>query len=149
MSSIQRKLPTFQLSVLQQDVDGLVPCGFWLHQAGAANWSRADVSKWALNAVCCLPALGVSHWGRLLGQHRRVPLEATVTLMHTSCICSHANLPCRPSFIRFIGVSFSIMPVSALDEDPLIKVAKYCTSPKLCWASMNESQRDVNTSRII
>lgn len=27
----------------------------------AANQSKADVSKWALNTVCCPPALGASH----------------------------------------------------------------------------------------
>lgn len=61
---------SFQLTVKQQDVDGAVPfpCGFGLEQAGAAHWSHADVSKWALNAVCCCccSTMGVSHWGRRL-----------------------------------------------------------------------------------
>lgn len=105
----------------------------------AANWSQADVPIWALNAVCCSPTLGVSNWGSLLGKYRCLPLEATVTLIHTNWICS---------LFRRLSLS-TFHQCFAPVEDLLIKVTSCCRSLKLWWASIDESRWDVKTSRII
>lgn len=109
MISFQLKVQHFSFTARQHDVDGVVPspCGFELRQAAAANWSQADIPKWALNAVCCSPALGVSHWGRLLGRHRRLPLEAMVTLIHASCICSVCHFSSLISFSIYLSIIFA------------------------------------------
>lgn len=94
----------------QQDADGLVasPCGFGLDQTDAANPSHADVSKWALNAVCCCSP---GFWERPTGGLSQTgAAQASATRDHwyvaaVSAGCQFSSGLFFPQFVRSDCVS--------------------------------------------
>lgn len=144
---------------------GSVPLGSqtWTAQASArGEYSHADTYQlYRLSSESFL--LSLSGCLRLVfSLLMRLTLSLSLPLQHLSGICkkflqcvsvsvckTHLTCYLDHLFLHFISVSFSIMILFAVVEDPLINVTDYCSSLKLCWASLNESQWDVNTSRII
>lgn len=129
------------------------------HSKAAGRWRSGSLWVWFVSGWCCklksgrrlqmsskrrllFPCFGSVPLGTLAGTATGGYSYADTYQLHLLVFLDHV-------FIHLISVSFSIIPVSALVEDQSIKVTEYRTSLKLCWATMNESQWDVNTSRII